>query len=174
TRYIQQWDTAFKEKQINDRSACITMAEGRDGYYVLDLWVGRPDFPKLTEAVKGQYGKWVPDRVRVEDKASGQSLIQQLRRDTKIPIVAVPAIDDKTVRASSVSGIAEAGRIFLPQRAPWISEFINEVCGFPSATHDDITDAFVYALMFFKPRRRAKLGRRELTEKAPSKWRGVG
>ena len=173
-RFIQQWDTAFKEKQANDRSACVTFAEGKGGYYVLDLWVGRPQFPELTTAVKGQYGKWVPDRVRVEDKASGQSLIQQLRRDTKIPITAVPAIDDKVVRANSVSGIAEAGRVFLPQRAPWLSEFINEVCGFPSATHDDITDAFVYGLMYYKPSRKPRYGRRSMVTKGTSKWQGTG
>ena len=174
TRYIQQWDTAFKEKQANDRSACVTFAEGKAGYYVLDLWVGRPQFPELENAVISQFGKWLPDRVRVEDKASGQSLIQQIRRDTKIPISAVPAIDDKTIRANSVSGITEAGRVFLPQRAPWLSEFISEVCGFPSATHDDITDAFVYGLMYYKPRRRPSAGRREITEKKVSRWKGVG
>lgn len=174
SRYIQQWDTAFEKKAINDRSACITMAEGKEGYYVLDLWVGRPEFPELEDAVKTQYGKWVPDRIRIEKAASGRSILQQLRRDTKLPIVEVAVVDDKVIRANSVSGIVEAARVFLPARAPWLSEFINEVCGFPSATHDDITDAFVYALMYFKPRRRARLGRRELTEVSPSKWKGVG
>lgn len=174
TRFVQQWDTAFKEKQVNDRSVCITVAEGKAGYYILDLWVGRPDFPKLTDAAKAQYGKWVPDRVRVEDKASGQSLVQQLRRDSKVPIVANKAVDDKVIRAHSVSGIVEAGRVWLPQRAPWLSEFLAEVCGFPTATHDDITDAFVYALMYYKPRRLPRLGRREMTETSQSKWKGVG
>jgi predicted phage terminase large subunit-like protein len=171
-RYLQQWDTAFKEKQVNDRSACITFAEGRKGYYVLDLWVGRPTFPELTEQAKTEYSKWVPDSVQVEDKASGISLIQQLRRDTKIPIRPVKAVDDKVSRANSVSGIVEAGRVFLPRRAPWLSTFLSEVCGFPSAAHDDITDVFVYGLMFYKPRRKARLGRRGMSESEKSRFKG--
>ncbi len=171
TRYVQFWDTALKEKQVNDRSACITFAEGPKGYYVLDLWVGRPAFPELTEQAKTQYAKWAPDSVEVEDKASGISLIQQLRRDTKIPIHAVKAVDDKVSRAHSVTGILEAGRVWLPERAPWLSTFISEVTGFPTAAHDDITDAFVYGLMHYKPRRRASMGRRSVTEKEKSRWR---
>ncbi len=172
-RYIQFWDTAMKEKQVNDRSACITFAEGKNGYYVLDVWVGRPTFPELTEQAKVQYYKWAPDLVEVEDKASGISLIQQLRRDTKIPIRAIPAVDDKVARAHSVTGIAEAGRVWLPERAPWLSAFLSEVCGFPTAAHDDITDAFVYGLMHYKPRRRASLGRRTMGEIQRSRWHDV-
>jgi len=170
-RYTQFWDTAHKEKQANDRSACITFAEGKNGYYLLDVWVGRPTFPALTEQAKTEYAKWAPDSVEVEDKASGISLIQQLRRDTKIPIRAIKAVDDKVARAHSVTGIAEAGRVWLPKRAPWLSAFLSEVCGFPTATHDDITDAFVYGLMHYKPRRRASLGRRNTSEKQRSRWR---
>ena len=171
TRYTQFWDTALKEKQVNDRSACITFAEGKNGYYVLDLWVGRPNFPDLTEQAKTEYAKWAPDSVEVEDKASGISLIQQLRRDTKIPIHAIKAIDDKIARAHSVTGILEAGRVYLPKRAPWLSTFLSEVCGFPTAAHDDVTDSLVYGLMHYKPRRRASLGRRSMGEKQKSKWR---
>lgn len=171
TRYLQFWDTAMKEKQVNDRSACITFAEGRKGYYILDLWYGRPTFPELTDQAKTEYAKWVPDTVQVEDKASGISLIQQLRRDTKIPIRAIKAVDDKVARANSVSGIVESGRVFLPERAPWLSAFLSEVCGFPAAAHDDITDVFVYGLMFYKPRRTARTGLRSIAEKSKSRFK---
>jgi len=169
-RFIQFWDTAHKENQSNDRSACITFAEGLHGYYILDLWVGRPIFPDLVRQTDIEYKKWLPDSVEVEDKASGISLIQQLRRDTKIPIRAIKAVDDKVIRANSVTGIVEAGRVWLPARAPWLSTFLSEVCSFPAAEHDDITDTFVYGLMHYKPRR-VDLGKIPISERTESKWR---
>ena len=152
-RCLQFWDTAFKKDQQNDRSACCTWIETNKGYFLHDVWVGRPEFPELVEIVKAKYRQYIPDQIQVEDKASGQSLIQQLRRDTRLPIKAIKAVDDKTIRVNSIAGIVEAGRVFLPSRAPWLSEFLHEVCSFPSAMHDDITDAFAYGLMAMKPQR---------------------
>jgi len=47
--------------------------------------------------------------VLVEDKASGQSLIQELKNDSNLPIVPVKIDSDKTSRAIAVTGIVEAG-----------------------------------------------------------------
>ena len=53
----------------------------------------------------------------IEDKASGQSLIQELRHDTKMPLRAVKVDRDKKSRARAVTGLIEAGRVYLPERA---------------------------------------------------------
>lgn len=169
-RCLQMWDTAFKKDQTNDRSACCTWVETRRGYFLSDVWFGRPEFPELVEIVRSLYNRYVPDSLNVEDKASGQSLIQQLRRDTKLPIRAIKAVDDKVIRVNSISGIVEAGRVFLPARAPWLSEFLREVCSFPAAVHDDITDAFAYGLMLLRPMR-TRTGRENVRRgKKRSRW----
>jgi predicted phage terminase large subunit-like protein len=152
-RVIQVWDTAFMDTKTAARSVCITMGEAVDGYYIIDLYYGRPEFPELTRRVKAEYAKWNPGRVKIEQKASGISLIQQLIRDTKVPIVKITGkvvADGKLVRAHSVSGFVEAGKVWIPDDAPWTSEFLDEVCGFPNATHDDIVDVLSYALLHFK------------------------
>jgi hypothetical protein len=38
----------------------------------------------------------------------------------------------------------------LPEGAPWMDEFLREVCAFPSASHDDYVDALVYAIVFLR------------------------
>ena len=152
-RLRQFWDTAFKEQQANDRSACVTIVDCKKGYFIPDVWAKRVEFPELQIALKAKYAQFVPDRIEVEDKASGISLIQQIRRDTQIPIRPVKAIDDKVTRMHSISAIVEAGLVYLPTRAPWLSEFLHEVCSFPAAVHDDMADAFVYSLLGLKPRR---------------------
>lgn len=172
SRLIQVWDTAFKEAQRDDRSACITLAETRNPtrYFVLDLFVQRLEFPRLIKAAQVNFDKWKPDRVLIEDKASGISLIQQLRRDTKVPIRAVKAVDDKVTRAHTVTGTLEAGQVFLPARASWLAEFLKEVGDFPTGAHDDIPDVLVHGLRYFKPRLVGGRPRLEGERKA-SRWR---
>ena len=88
-----------------------------------------------------------------------------MRRDTKLPIHAIPAKDSKEVRAHSITGVLEAGRCYLRQGAIWIAEFLNEVCSFPTGIYNDITDAFVHGLRYLKPSRtslgRSKVGYEE-------------
>lgn len=152
-RCIQAWDTAFEKGEENSRTACCTWVETKTGYFLVDVWANRVEFPELVEIAKAKYKQYLPDRVYIEHKASGLSLIQQLRRDTKIPMLPVKAETDKANRVHAISGIVEAGRVFLPARASWLSEFLHEVCGFPAAKLNDITDAFAHGLMQLRPSR---------------------
>jgi predicted phage terminase large subunit-like protein len=173
SRLIQIWDTAFKEEQRNDRSACLTIGETRAPrrYYILDLFVRRLAFPDLVRACQANFDKWNPDRVLIEDKASGISLIQQLRRDTTVPMRAVKAVDDKVTRAHTVTGIMEAGQVWIPERAPWLADFLKEVGDFPRGAHDDIPDVLVHGLRALKPRLKLQTGGRVEHEEKASRWR---
>ena len=53
--------------------------------------------------------------VLIEDKASGQSLIQDLKRETSTNIIAIKAIKDKVTRFASITPMFESSRIFLKQ-----------------------------------------------------------
>ena len=35
----------------------------------------------------------------------------------------------------------EAGQVYLPREAPWLSEFLHEILAFPNARHDDQIDS---------------------------------
>jgi predicted phage terminase large subunit-like protein len=170
-RLIQIWDTAFKENQANDRSACLTLAAWSKGFCVLDLYVRRLEYPDLVRMSLAQADKWNPDQILIEDKASGQSLIQQLRRDTRLPIKAIKAEDDKVTRAHSVTGTIEAGRVFLPARASWLSDFLSEVSAFPTGPHDDIPDVLVHGLRALRASRLPISGNVPIGEKKTSAWR---
>jgi predicted phage terminase large subunit-like protein len=170
-RLIQIWDTAFKENQAADRSACLTLATGTLGFYVMDLYVRRLEYPDLVRMAMAQADKWNPDSIYIEDKASGQSLIQQLKRDTRLPIRIVKAEDDKVTRAHSVTGTIEAGRVLLPARAPWLADFLAEVSSFPTGPHDDIPDVLVHGLRVLKAARLISGGNVPVGEHKTSAWR---
>lgn len=145
---IQAWDTAFKTKETNDYSVGVTLGVAPNRYYVLDVWRDRAEFPDLKRAMVAQAAKWKAHSVVIEDTAAGQSLIQELRRGTRLPLVAVKADRDKATRAHAVTPTHEAGLVYLPPSEPWASAFEDELAGFPTAPHDDQVDAFVHALTY--------------------------
>jgi predicted phage terminase large subunit-like protein len=136
-RIIQVWDTAFKDKEENDYSVCATWYEGDHMWYLDDLYRGKPEFPELLVNMEAQYQKHRPHVVVVEDKASGQSAIQTMKRKTKIPIVGHPAERDSIARAHAVTPMIQAGNCSLRQDAPWLADFLEEHNAFPKSTFKD-------------------------------------
>ncbi len=144
---VQSWDTGFKKGPKNAYSCCETWAVEREGYYLLDLWRDKVEYPELKRMVRALYDKWHARTVLIEDKASGQSLVQELRRGSNIPLKAVSVVDgDKVVRASLVSPLVEAGRVLLPESAPWLADFLEEHTLFPNASYADQVDTTSQAL----------------------------
>jgi predicted phage terminase large subunit-like protein len=144
-------DAAFKTGSANDYSAAVVVGEAADGYYALHVWRERVEFPMLKRKVGELAALWKPDVVLVEDKASGQSLIQELR-STNLPVIAVKVDTDKETRAHAVSPLVESGRLFLPPDAHWLADFLDEACAFPAGAHDDQVDALTQALGWLRQR----------------------
>ena len=152
TKIIHSWDTAFKESDQNDYSVCTTWGEADNGYYLVDVWRERVEFPELKRATRAAYDRDHPTAVLIEDKASGQSLIQELRRgdpgQPKLPILPWKADVSKVARANAVTPLIEAGLVHLPESAPWLHDYIEELSGFPAAAHDDQVDSTTQALAY--------------------------
>jgi phage terminase large subunit-like protein len=88
---IQSYDTAFSKKESADYSAITTWGvfepTPEDSCLILlDAQKGRWDFPELKAVAFESYKYWEPESIIVEAKASGQSLIQEMRR-AGIPVV---------------------------------------------------------------------------------------
>jgi predicted phage terminase large subunit-like protein len=145
SRIIQSWDTAFKSGRENDYSVCTTWGHAVAGYFLLGLWRGRVEFPELKRRLVDLAKEWNANGVLVEDAASGQSLIQELRM-TALPILAIKADSDKLSRAAAVTPLLEAGKVFLPESAPWLADYLDELAAFPTGAHDDAVDSTTQAL----------------------------
>jgi predicted phage terminase large subunit-like protein len=152
---LQSWDTAFKTGEENDYSVCTTWGMAENGYYLLAYWRGRVEFPQLKRMLVGLADEWKPHSILVEDRASGQSLIQELQLGTNLPIIPVKVDSDKLARAQAVTPLIEAGRIFLPESAPWLREFTDELAAFPTGVHDDTVDSTSQALNYLRERANA-------------------
>lgn len=141
-----QIDTAYTEDQENDPSAVVPYYKEGDTIYITNaesVWLGFPQFIKyLTSFVQNNGYSW-SSIIRVEPKATGKSVIQQIRDETDLNIVeSIPPREDKRTMVNTVSPKIEAGRVKL-HRGSWNEEFINQVCSFPKAPHDEYIDILV-------------------------------
>lgn len=143
-------DTAFKKGQHNDWTVNEVWGRRPEGFYLLMMWRERVEFPELKKRTIAMDADWQPNAVLIEDKASGQSLIQELQRETTIPVLPRPAETDLQMRASGVSPLVEAGNCYLPRSAPWLPEFEDEVANFPFAPFNDTVASLVQVLEYFR------------------------
>jgi len=172
---LQSYDCAFTEKTTGDPTACTVWAvfthNGDRHIMLIDAWDEHLSYPDLrNRAIKDwqtEYGGMTekspysrprrPDRVLIEAKASGQSLIQDLRL-AKVPVVGYnPGRADKISRAHQAAPTLELGHVWIPesgknpgQPVSWASGFMKQVAKFPVAEHDDYVDTFTQAVIYLK------------------------
>lgn len=150
-RKIMSLDTAFKKEAHNDYSAGVVFLETSNTYYWLDTFNLKLEFPELIEQVVSWYNYHKPDMVLIEDKASGQSLIQALKRETRIPILPVKVDTDKLSRTTAITSLFSTGLVKLI-RGKWNREAIDQHCEFNGIEDydDDIVDAVSQVLNYSK------------------------
>ncbi len=153
TKITQSWDTAIKSGPQNDPSVCLTVGEKDGVHYILDIYRARLEYPELKRAALQQYEIYRPHAVLIEDKASGQSLLQDLRRESDLPVIAINPRGDKLTRFAAVTALIEAGKVALPEEAPWLASFEHELLAFPRGAHDDQVDAFSQYLNWVRSKR---------------------
>jgi predicted phage terminase large subunit-like protein len=147
-RIVQSWDTSFKTGATNDYSVCATIGETENGFYLLSLYREKVEFPSLKKQVAQQADLWKPSEIYIEDRASGQSLIQELKLATSYPVIPVQVDRDKESRWASTTGYYESGRVFFPDPAgvAWVATLEDELASVPGGLYDDCADSISQAL----------------------------
>lgn len=145
-RIIQAIDSAQKTKEMNDFTVIQTWGKYQNKIYLIDQVRGKWEAPDLRKIALSQYAKHKPNSVLIEDKSSGSSLIQDLRRAESIPIKAVQVHTDKVSRAFEVVSFIESGYVYLPDNSEFLSDLILECSRFPNGKHDDQVDVLNMAI----------------------------
>ena len=147
-RLVQAWDTAIGGKKKNDFAACTTLGVTSKGYVAFKVWKGQLKYPEMRREVQLQYDEWLPDVVVIEGggAAAGKAVIQDLDKDTRIPLKEIITSKDKELRADIISPTHEAGKCFLPERQSWVASFVDSAAMFPAAKNDDDLDSWMLAM----------------------------
>ena len=147
-RIIQAWDTAYEENRQADYSVCVTVGLWKRRVYLLDVYRKQMELPQLQAAIVSQFRQWQPEKVLIENRASGKSVYQVLKQESGVPVAEVdPGGKDKVSRARSVTVFVENGRVLLRSGALWLDGLLGELTMFPESEHDDQVDALVYGVL---------------------------
>ena len=167
---VQGLDPAYTEKTTGDPSAFqawgVFTHKGKRGGILLDCWAEHLGYPqlrsKLVEEWHVVYGKTdsrkgkKADALLIEQKASGQSLIQDLRQ-ANLPAVPYLPTTDKISRAHQAAPILELDILWIPESrndpgkpVTWARAFLKELEQFPNGEHDDQVDAFTQTMIYLR------------------------
>jgi predicted phage terminase large subunit-like protein len=149
---VQAFDTALTTKQRSDFSVCHTWGtftnedDGTQNVILLNKVKGKYEFPELKVMAHEQFAEWQPDSVIVEAKASGQPLIDEMRRSGIFVQDFSPGKgQDKIARLNAVADMFASGHVWFPETA-WAAQTVEEILAFPAGEHDDEVDTMTLAL----------------------------
>jgi predicted phage terminase large subunit-like protein len=164
-------DTAYTTKEENDPSALIVWgvfsgetkayanrmmdADGRPMYIershsqgsphlmCMHSWTGRFELHELVQKVAATAKTFKVDTLLIENKASGISVAQEIRRlysDERFSVQLFdPKSQDKMARLYSVQHLFAEGMVYAPEMK-WARAVIDQCEQYPKATHDDLCD----------------------------------
>lgn len=164
---IQSWDCAHTERTTGDPSAMLVFGcakiDGKQSVILLDALAEHMGYPALKKRVIEEWGSaYGPtarraDMILVEAKASGQSILQDLRQAGVPARPYNPGKADKITRAHAIAPILETDVIYIPestknkgQFVTWAASFLKELELFPNGKHDDQVDCFTQAIIYLK------------------------
>ena len=147
-------DTAYEEKKKkaksdNDPSGILAACRIGNNMYIVDAMSVYKKFPDLIkfvpEYVKA-HGYTESSTIRVEPKANGRSVVQQLQDETKLNVTETPSpTESKETRANANSAKIECGRVYLVEGS-WNEGYLTQVTQFPAVAHDEYVDITNYAI----------------------------
>jgi predicted phage terminase large subunit-like protein len=142
-RTVISVDSAEKDTVRADFSAiqCWVLASDYK-HYLMDSLRGKFEFPALVTQIENMATKWGADIILCETKGAGNQYVQA--RTGKAPCAVIgynPGRDDKIIRFEGTMVMWQAGEVLLPERAPWLQPYIDQLLRFPAGKNDDDVDA---------------------------------
>lgn len=147
---IQSWDTAVKISENSDYSACTCWGVLDNKYYLIEILNQKLEYPSLKSNICNMYNKYLPQKLLIEDKSSGQAIIQDLKNHGIKNIIPCIPIKDKVSRFACIIDLFESGQVLLPKYSADLSFIKNNLLEFPNSKHDDIVDSISQFLNFIK------------------------
>jgi predicted phage terminase large subunit-like protein len=148
--YIQSWDTALKTTEKSDFSVGTCWGIVGEKYYLLSMIRKKLAYPELKQTIEKFSKRFSPKYILIEDKASGQSIIQDLQYLDYTNIKPIRPKLDKVTRFAATIDLFQIGKVLLPLESSFKRKLLRELTGFPNSKNDDIVDSVSQFLNFSK------------------------
>lgn len=149
-KIVHSLDVASSTGPRSDYTVCLTFGYLDGRWYLLDVVRERLEFPQLVDRVRALHRLWRPDTLIIEDATIGMQLGQELRHRHDLRPIMLRPNADKVTRMVGQLAMIEDGDILIPNTAPWLSAFLQEMRSFPGGRHDDQVDALAQFLDWSK------------------------
>lgn len=141
-------DSAYSMAKTADYSAYVEMKRAGEYYYVTDARRVREPMPQFKGRLRVVHERHPSMRWRwyvATSELGAASLFAE--GENGVPMHGMVARADKFVRALRYAAAWNAGKVLLPERAPWLEDFVSEHAGFTGVNdkRDDLVDAAVAA-----------------------------
>jgi len=143
-------DGAYTKDTSNDPTGIQIGVEHEGMYYIyssIDKYMELPELIKFIPLHIASIGLEI-NMIHVEPKASGKSIVQLLRQNTRLNVreIKTPFVSmSKIERARSASPFIEGGRVKLVN-GNWVKSFLEQIAMFPNAKHDEHVDITAYGI----------------------------
>jgi predicted phage terminase large subunit-like protein len=139
-------DPGQKGGPTNSFSAIQAWAVHGDTYLLINQWRKQARFKNLRKAARRFIRRYRPSVVLIEGTGQGPALHDEIKRQNGMEVVQITPSESKVDRLLQCCHIIRSGRVQLPQDAPWLDAFINELTLFPLVQFDDQVDAMTQFL----------------------------
>ena len=143
-------DGAYTKDTKNDPTGImITSFKSNTLYinYCENAYMEMPELLRRVPELAKRYNFNGRSRIYIEPKASGKSLVQMLRKETRLNPIEIKSKlvqQGKEARAHTAAPRFESGAIKI-QSGIWNTLFEEQMCGFPNVKHDEFIDLVGYA-----------------------------
>ena len=147
-------DTAYDKRGAhgNDPSGILAACKIKNNIYLVHAAKAYKEMPDLLRWLPIYIDTWgdrATSMLCIEPKANGKSVVQMLKEISNLNVKYTPSpSDSKMARICAVTPKIECGKVIIVD-GDWTEDFLNELCGFPTAPHDEFVDILGYAINHF-------------------------
>ena len=139
----------MEEGEENDYTVGALLCYHGQGVCIERIVRARMQYPELKATVMAEWEARPANVLLIEDKVSGKSLAQDLKRSTSLPVKACGVKGDKVFRASLASPYFQSGRVSVKEGEIWVPELIEEFAEFPNSEYKDQVDSICQGINEF-------------------------
>jgi len=162
-KYMRVWDLAHTEKERTSQdpdwtSGTLLLYRRKPGapkqweLWIKDVKRFRLDAPQRDNKILNiTAADGVYTEVGIEqslDSKDASKHLQNILLGQKI-VKFIKTKGDKVVRATPLEPIFEAGDVYVPEGATWLTSWIDELQSFPAGSHDDQVDNLSAGFAYF-------------------------